>query len=138
MKELAINKKTVFIAVASVITLALVMMVAYRYMPFNMSFADDVQENSAISHVVGWAAGIGGGLVALFMIVSIVKDGISFAKGSGNTSIFAIIGKILFLILLIGLIFLATNYTNLGKKAQTIGNTVVDTVNEQATNALGK
>lgn len=89
-----------------------------------------VQENSFISKVVGWGAGIGGGIIALFLIYAIIKDGIAYAKGGG--SIFPIIGKVLFLLLCIGLIFLAINYKAIGEKFQTIGNKAVEIVENQA------
>lgn len=97
---------------------------------------NSVKENSFMSGVIAWAAGIGGGIVGLFLIISLVKDGIGFAKGQGDSSIFKIIGKALFLILIIGLIFLAVNYKSLGDKAKTIGDTVINTVDNEATNIM--
>lgn len=96
------------------------------------AFADgEPKENTFMSGVVQYVGGIGGALVGIFLIVSIVKDGIAFAKGGGQVSPFKIVGKVLFLILMIGLIYLAINYNSLGKTAQGIGNNVVNEVNNQ-------
>lgn len=90
--------------------------------PGNSSFMDSL---------LGWGAGIGGGIVAIFLIVSLVKDGIEFAKGQGSVSIWKILGKAIFLILIIGLIFLATNYKTLGNTAKSIGQDAINTVNNE-------
>lgn len=103
-----------------------------KYLPFVMAFADGDGGTSFMSNAVAWGAGIGGGLVALFLIYSLVKDGVEFAKGQGSSSIFKIFGKALFLIFIIGLIFLAVNYSDLGHKAESIGNKVINTVNNEA------
>lgn len=94
-----------------------------------------VSENTLMSGVVKWAAGIGGGLIALFLIVSIVKNAIGYAKGSGSSSIFKIVGEALFLILLIGLIFIAVKYTSLGNTASGIAEQGVTIVEQQAQQA---
>lgn len=91
---------------------------------------DDVQTNTFVQNIVKWGAGVGGGIIALFLIYAIVKDGIAYAKGGG--SIFPIIGKVLFLLLCIGLIFLALNYTNIGKQFRSMGNKAVNIVVNQA------
>ena len=96
---------------------------------------NSVAENSLMSGVVKWAAGIGGGLIALFLIVSIVKNAVGYAKGSGSSSIFKIIGEALFLILLIGLIFIAVRYTTLGNTASGIAQQGVTLVEQQAQQA---
>ena len=62
------------------------------------------------------------------MIYSIVKDGLDYAKGNGSNSILKIVGKVLFLILLIGLVYVAMNYDNLGKKAQKVGDQAINVV----------
>lgn len=92
--------------------------------------------NNFMSKIVGWVAGVGGAIVAIFIIVALVKDGIEFSKGQGNGSVFKIIGKVLFLIVILGLIFVAVNYTKLGEKAQTVGNGVINTVSNEATGLL--
>ena len=96
---------------------------------------NSVAENSLMSGVVKWAAGIGGGLIALFLIVSIIKNAVGYAKGSGSSSIFKIIGEALFLILLIGLIFIAVRYTTLGNTASGIAQQGVTIVEQQAQQA---
>lgn len=101
-----------------------------KILPFTWAFA--ATESSFMTNLVKWAAGIGGGIIALFLIVSLVKDGIEFAKGQGSVSIFKIIGKALFLILIIGLVFLAVNYKNLGTTASNLGNGVINKVNNEA------
>ena len=103
-----------------------------KYLPFCTAFA----ENTTMSTIVTWAAGIGGGVVALFLIIALAKDGIGLAKGSGDSSILKIIGKALFLILIIGLIYLAVNYDSLGDKAQNIANKGVNIVNNEVNGAL--
>jgi hypothetical protein len=104
-----------------------------KYLPFCTAFA---AANSTMSKIVSWAAGIGGGVVALFLIISLAKDGIGLAKGSGDSSILKIIGKALFLILIIGLIYLAMNYDSLGNKAKNVANKGVDTVDTEVNKAL--
>lgn len=101
-----------------------------KILPFTLAFA--ATENGFMTNLVQWAAGIGGGIIAVFLIVSLVKDGIEFAKGQGSVSIFKIIGKALFLILIIGLIFLAVNYNSLGTTASDLGNDVINIVNNEA------
>lgn len=63
---------------------------------------------------------VAGGLIAIFLIYSIVKDAIAFAKGDGNGSVIKILGKVLFLIICIGLIFIVMNWQTLGERAQNI------------------
>lgn len=102
------------------------------WMPFVMAFADPAVSNSAfMDKVIGWAAGFGGGIVAVFLIVSLAKNGIEFARGQGSVSIWKILGQALFLIIIVGLIFLAVNYKNLGNTASQIGNKAVNTVNTE-------
>lgn len=89
-----------------------------------------------ITTIIAWAAGVGGGIVAIFLIIALVKDGIELGKGSGNASIFKILGKALFLILIIGLIFLALNYQSLGNTARNIGQKAIDITGNEVTNML--
>lgn len=90
--------------------------------------AGGATQSTFVSGLVKWAAGIGGGLIAIFLIYSIVKDGLDYAKGNGSNSILKIVGKVLFLILLIGLVYVAMNYDNLGKKAQKVGDQAINVV----------
>ena len=103
-----------------------------KYLPFCTAFA----ASGTMGKIVQWAAGIGGGVVALFLIISLAKDGIGLAKGSGDSSILKIIGKALFLILIIGLIYLAVNYDSLGNKAKNIADKGVNTVDTEVNKAL--
>ena len=103
-----------------------------KYLPFCTAFA----AGGTMGKIVSWAAGIGGGVVALFLIISLAKDGIGLAKGSSDSSILKIIGKALFLILIIGLIYLAVNYESLGKKAESIADKGVNTVDTEVNKAL--
>ena len=113
---------------------AMLMSAVYKAMPVALDIADNVTENSFMTGVVQWAAGIGGAIIAIFLIIAIAKDGIAYAKTGG--SVLPIIGKVLFLILCIGLIFLAVNYAPLGNKAAEIAGTGVDIVGSEAGNIL--
>ena len=92
--------------------------------------------NTTMNGIIGWVAGIGGGVVAIFLIVSLAKDAIGIAKGSGDSSIMKVIGKALFLILIIGLIFLAVNYNKLGTTAESIADKGISKVDTEMQNAL--
>lgn len=108
-----------------------------QFMPFVVAnAAPSVTESNFVNNLVGWGAGIGGGIIALFLIVSLVKDGIEFAKGQGSVSIWKILGKAVFLILIIGLIFLAVNYKSLGDTASKVGNKAINTVNNEVNTVL--
>jgi hypothetical protein len=107
-----------------------VMTTVAAFAPYMALAAEGPGENSFMSGLVSWAAGIGGAIIALFLIYAIVKDGIGYAKGNG--SVFPIIGKVLFLILCIGLIFIAINYNKLGQSASNIADKGVNVVQEQA------
>ena len=104
-----------------------------KFLPFMVVFAEG---SEIIGNLVKWAATIGGGLVACFLIYAIVKEGIAYAKGSGSGSVLGIIGKALFLILMIGIIFLAQNYEKLGNAAKDIGQKGVDIVQTEVNGAL--
>lgn len=76
---------------------------------------------------------IGGALVAIALIISIVKDAMGYIKGSGSNSIGKIIGKVLLLIVMIGIIAVAGSMKNgsggfmgLGKTAAEKAEHVVD------------
>lgn len=105
------------------------------YLPIVVASAD-VKTSTFIDNLVGYGAGVAGGIVALFLIFSIAKDGFKFAKGEGSVSIWQILGKIIFLILLIGFIFLAVNYKTLGQKSQDVGNKAINTINTEVGNVL--
>lgn len=108
-----------------------------RLLPFLFAFADgEVSTSSNMDNVIGWIAGIGGGIVGICLIISLIKDGLGYAKGQGDASVFKIIGKVIFLIVIIGLIYAAAHYDDLGKKGQTIANEGVKIANEEINNAL--
>ena len=111
------------------------MVILYKLFPFLIAFAAN-GEGSFINKLVCWGAGIGGAIVALFIIISLVKDGFEFAKGQGSSSVWKIVGKVLFLILIIGMIFLVVNYNSLGNTAKDVGTGIIDTVNEEVHNVL--
>ena len=92
-------------------------------------------KSTFLSGVIKYVGGVGGALVGIFLIVSIVKDGIQFAKGGGQVSPFKIVGKVLFLILMIGLIFLAVNYEKIGETGQSVGQGVIDTISSELKNS---
>lgn len=94
---------------------------AYEY-PIMLAFSMD--------GLVKYAAWIGGGVLAIFLIYAIAKDGIAYAKGGG--SIFPIIGKVLFLLLCLGLIFIVTKYTSIGDKAKEIAGKGIEIIGQQA------
>ncbi len=90
--------------------------------------------NSFVDGIVKWAAGFGGGIIAVILIIAIIKEGLTYAKGNGG-SLWSLVGKVLVLILMIGLIFLAMNYSKLGQSAQKVGEGALDIVTEQAEEA---
>lgn len=97
--------------------------------PVVTAFAADANkssEGSFVGNVVKWVGGIGGGLVAIALIISLVKDAIDMSKGGGNASPVKIVGKALLLVLVLGLIGLATQYDNLTSKGKTVGNIIVN------------
>ena len=114
--------------------MSLILAKIMTYMPVMVAFA--ATKNGFVDKIVGWAAGVGGGIIAIFIIVSLVKDGIEFAKGQGSSSVFKIIGKVLFLLVILGLIYLAMNYDTLGTTACNLGNNAVNTINNEVNNTL--
>lgn len=80
--------------------------------------------------ILSWVAGIGGALVATFMIISIIKDAFQFVKGSGQVSIVGLISKVLILVLMIGLIAIAATpnglFTQLGNTLATKGTNLIN------------
>ena len=85
------------------------------YYPIMLAFSMD--------GLVKYAAWIGGGILAIFLIYAIVKDGIAYAKGGG---------KVLFLLLCLGLIFIVTKYTSIGDKAKDIAGKGIEIIGQQA------
>ena len=79
-----------------------------------------------VETVGGWAAAA----IALVLIWSLVKDGLAYGKGSGTGSLWGIIGKVLTLLLMLGLVWVAVGYDGLKDKVEKAGNAVVDTADD--------
>lgn len=62
-----------------------------------------------MSHTMSWMLSMSAGIIALFLVVSIVKDGMEFARGYGEGGIGKILGKAVFLLVVVGLVFVITN-----------------------------
>lgn len=117
-----------------------------QYCPFIITLANnqvtgatdvtEINTPSFLSNALGLAAGIGGALIAIFLIYCLVRDGLDFAKGQGSGSIWKIIGKTIFLIIILGLIYVATAYNSLGNKAKTIGNNGINTITNEVDDLL--
>jgi len=103
-----------------------------KFLPFIFANA----ANATMVKIVQWVGGIGGGIVAIFLIVGLVKDGIALGKGSGDASIFKILTKVLFLVIVLGLIGLAINYDNLANMGENIGNKASGIVSNEV-NGMG-
>lgn len=71
-----------------------------------------------IENVIKVGATIGAAIVAIFLVYAIVKDGIEYAKG-GSGGITGIIGKVMFLILVMGGMTIAVNYKDFNKNYST-------------------
>ena len=114
---------------ALLFTFALMLTIQFNTLAvFAKTTKGNVSENSFMKTIITYVASIAGGIVAIFLIISIVKDALGYAKGQGQTSVFKILGKVLFLILMIGIIFIAVNYKSLGDSAGDVGAKAVDTV----------
>lgn len=115
------------------------MTIIAKFLPILPVFAEpEIQQNDFINGILGWAAGIAAALVAGFLIYSLVKDALEYAKGSGSGSIFKIIGKVLFLIVMIGLIYYVVKFDSIGNTASSIGEKAISEINNQATSLLNK
>ena len=112
-----------------------------KFLPFINAFATedagDAKTSTTLNSIISWVAGIGGGIVAIFLIISLVKDGVGMAKGSGDSSILKIISKALFLILIIGLIFVAVKYHTWGNTAKGIADSGLNKINNEIDTAWG-
>lgn len=102
-------------------------------LPFLFAYAD----TGVMGGVVSWFAGIGGGIVAICLIISLIKDGVGYAKGSGDASVIKIIGKVIFLIVIIGVIYMAVSYKTLGATGKTIADKGVEIADGEINDALG-
>ena len=108
-----------------------------KILPFTIAFAEADAGGTAtkigfIDNLVQWAAGLGGGIIAIAIIISLVKDGLSYATGNGSVSVWQIVGKVVFLALCIGLIFVAINYNTLGNSAKGVGQEALNTICNEA------
>ena len=92
--------------------------------------------NGTMKTIVGWVGGIGGGIVAIFLIISLIKDGIALAKGGGDASPLKIAGKVIFLIVILGLIGLAINYSQLTGVGNSLANKGLKIANSEIGSAL--
>ena len=92
--------------------------------------------NGTMKTIVGWVGGIGGGIVAIFLIISLIKDGIALAKGGGDASPLKIAGKVIFLIVILGLIGLAINYAQLANVGNSLANKGLNIANKEIGSAL--
>ena len=119
------------IAIISTLGLGLFMLLPFvaQYLPVNIVLADG-------SSFVTWVGGSAGGIVAILLMISIVRDVWGLVTGKGQASPIKIVGKVLFLILCIGLIYLALNYTSLGKTASELGQKAVDKLDSEAKDVL--
>ena len=94
----------------------------------NLSITASTTSSSTMSKVVSWAAAIIGGVVAILLMVSIAKDAIQYAKGGGSVSIPKIIGKVLFMLIMIAIIFVAANYQTAASTGESLANTGLNAV----------
>lgn len=135
MKISRIENKTLYKLMALVVMTMLA--IGYSASPFVVSFADNNHDSSIIDGVVQYGGSVAAGIVAIFLMISIVKDAVGYAKGSGNSSVLKIVGKVIFMIIMLGLIYLAMNYDDLGKKGQDLSNKGFDIVNDVTDHGLG-
>lgn len=62
---------------------------------------------NALSNTMTWGIALCAGIICLCLIVSIVKDAMEFARGGSSTP--AMIGKVLFLMVMVALVFVSRN-----------------------------
>lgn len=88
-----------------------------------------LEASGFINNFVVGAADIACGIIAFALILSLIRDGWNFSKGTGSSSMLQILGKILTLILMIGIIvFVSANYLSLGDKAGKVAEDVIEGV----------
>lgn len=96
-----------------------------------------------VGNAVSWVGGIAGGIVAIFLIISLVKDIAGTVKGSGDASIWKIVGKAAVSIVVIVLIVVVVNIgqniakgednaiiDNLSSKVEEGGETLSDIIDD--------
>lgn len=115
-----------------------IMFEMYKALPFIGANATGTTTdgNGTMKTIVGWVGGIGGGIVAIFLIISLIKDGIALAKGGGDASPLKIAGKVIFLIVILGLIGLAINYSQLTSVGNSLANKGLKIANQEIGSAL--
>lgn len=82
--------------------------------------------SDVMNKIVGTAFMICGGFAAIFLMWSIMKDVKDYTKGGGSSSIWKIGGKVLFTLICIGLIMLASNWQNAANKFKDVQDTIID------------
>ena len=90
---------------------------------------DKTGSSSTMTNVVKWVAAVIGGVVAILLMVSIAKDAVQYAKGGGSVSIPKIIGKVLFMLIMIAIIFIAANYKGAAETGSAIAQKGMSAVN---------
>ena len=103
--------------------------ILFRLLPILPVYAD------LGGNVVGWAATLGGGIAAALIIVSLVKDVASYAKGSGDGSILKIVGKVIFLLFILGVIIYVKDNTD-GGGLSGLADTAVTAANSELSSAI--
>lgn len=123
------------IAILSTIGFGLFMLLPFiaQYLPVNIVMAEG---SNFVTKLVKWVGGTAGGIVAILLMISIVRDVAGLVTGKGQTSPIKIVGKVLFLILCIGLIYLALKYDTLGKTASDLGQKAIDKIDSDAQDIL--
>lgn len=93
---------------------------------------DNVTTVTLGENILKWCAGLGGALIAVALIFSIVKDAIGYAKGTGSNSVGKMVGKVIVVFVMLGIVALAINWTSIangfGKRVTEAGQNVVENV----------
>lgn len=83
-----------------------------------------------ISNIVQYVGGVVAGFLALVMILRLGKKAWEFIKGTGAVSVWAIIGDILILLLMLGFVYIAINYKDLEGLSQSWGQKAINAAND--------
>ena len=78
------------------------------------------------------AAALIAAFIAIVLIFRIGKKAWTYIKGSGEASIWSIIADVLVLLLMIGIVYVAMNYKNLGNKAANVANQAINIIEDTA------
>ena len=76
-------------------------------------------------------------LVAIFMVVFCVMQGIQIAKGGANGSVKTLVTGILLFLFVIGLMYAAGSFETYGKLFQSLADTLINQTQENAGNIVG-